>query len=186
MTLEEIFSLVAEHMVEGLMFHSQMSDYYNFLGLKGYAECHKYHYFEENSNYRKLCEYYMTRFNKLIPERSFKNPNVIPENWYQFMRQDVDAAVRKAALKAGIDNWVKWEKDTKKLYETYYKELIALNEVAAALELRSYIIDVDEELATAQEKDIYLKAIDFDIFEVTSVQEKKHKYYKKKLKEIEL
>ena len=186
MTLEEIFSLIAEHMVEGLMVHSQMSDYYNFLGLKGYAECHKYHYFEENANYRKICEYYMTRYNKLIPDRPFKNPNIIPNNWYQYSRQDVDAGVRKAAIKAGIEKWVNWEKDTKKLYETYYKELISINEIAAALELEKYISDVDNELAAAEEKYIYLNSIDYDIFEVTSKQEKKYKQYKKKLKEIEL
>ena len=36
MTIDEIFSLMAEHMVEGLMTHAQLADFYNFLGLKGY------------------------------------------------------------------------------------------------------------------------------------------------------
>ena len=54
MTIDEIFSQLGAHMVEGLMIHSQMSDYFGFLGLKGYQECHKYHYFEENANYRRL------------------------------------------------------------------------------------------------------------------------------------
>lgn len=36
MTVDEIFSQIAGHMVEGLMTHAQLADYYNFLGLRGY------------------------------------------------------------------------------------------------------------------------------------------------------
>jgi hypothetical protein len=35
MTVEEIFNQMARHMVEGLMMHSQLTEYYNFLGLEG-------------------------------------------------------------------------------------------------------------------------------------------------------
>ncbi len=35
MTIEEIFSEISKHMIEGIMIHAQMADYYNFLGLKG-------------------------------------------------------------------------------------------------------------------------------------------------------
>ena len=62
MTVEEIFSQLAAHMVEGLMIHSQMSDYFGFLGLKGYQECHKYHYFAENANYRAISKYYLLHY----------------------------------------------------------------------------------------------------------------------------
>ena len=35
MTVEEIFSDLSKHMIEGLMAHSQLSDYFGFLGLEG-------------------------------------------------------------------------------------------------------------------------------------------------------
>ena len=44
MTLEEIFSELAAHAIEGMMIHDQMITYYCFLSLKGYAKCHEYHY----------------------------------------------------------------------------------------------------------------------------------------------
>lgn len=186
MTIEEIFSFISARMIEGLMVHSQISDYFCFLGLEGYALCHKYHYFEENSNYRKINHYYLTHYNQLIPDRPFSNPNIIPADWYKYKRQDVDMSVRKASIKAGFEKWVKWEKESKKSYELYYQELLKLNEVAAASELQKYIIDVDNELADAENKLLTLSSIDFDITTIIEEQDKVYKKFTKQLKEIEL
>ena len=40
MTVDEIFSKLSGHMIKGLMIHDQMSDYYDFLSLRGYKRCH--------------------------------------------------------------------------------------------------------------------------------------------------
>ena len=104
MTAEEVFSQVSKHMIEGIMIHSQMADYYNFLGLKGYAKCHEYHFISENCNFRKLSMYYIKHFNKLLPELPNDNPNVIPSAWFKYLRQDVDANTRKTAIQGGIEN----------------------------------------------------------------------------------
>ena len=186
MTIDEIFSQLSEHMIEGLMIHSQLSDYFGFIGLDGYQICHKYHYFIENANYKKLGNYYLHHYNKLIMETPFKNPNIIPESWYQYTRFDVNATTRKNAIQVGIEHWVTWENDTKKLYEMLYRELIKLNEVAAAKELCEYIEDVDKELSEACQKHIELTAIDYNISDIIMEQEEYKKKYKKKLKEINL
>ena len=184
MTLEEIFSQVAQHMVVGLMVHSQMCDYFNFLGLKGYSKCHEYHYFEENNNYKNICNYYITHHNKLILDQPFENPNEIPANWFNYSRQDVSVDIRKTAIKNGFEKWVNWEKITKKLYESYYKELINLNEIAAANELKKYIEDVDIELAYAQQKKLMLDAIDYNMSDIIMEQEELYQKCCDKIKEI--
>lgn len=186
MTVEEIFSQISKHMVEGLMFHSQLSDYFGFLGLEGYQLCHKYHYFEENSNYRKISFYYLYHYDRLILDVPIENPHIIPESWYQYTRHDVNAPTRKSSIQAGIEKWVNWEKDTKVLYERLYQELIKINEVAAAKEFCNYIKDVDDELADACQQHLSLMAIDFDISDIMMKQDKIKKDYKKKLKEIKL
>ena len=184
MTVDEIFSQLGEHMIEGLMIHSQFSDYFGFLGLDGYQMCHKYHYFEENSNYKKLSNYYLHHYNKIIIEMPFKNPSIIPDSWYQYTRHDVNSTTRKNAIQVAMDKWVNWEKDTKKLYEILYQELMNLGEVAAAKEIFKYIKDVDNELAKACQKYIELAAIDYDISDIIQEQEELVKKYRKKLKEI--
>ena len=186
MTLEEIFAQVAQHMVVGLMFHSQMCDFFNFLGLKGYSKCHKYHYFEENNNYKEVCDYYISHYNKLVIDQPFENPNVIPLNWYNYTRQDMDIETRRTAIKTGYERWVQWEKDTKKLYEYYYQHLVAINEFAAAFKIRDYVMDVDSELAEAEQKLLNLESIQYNISDIMNEQEELYEEYENKLKEIEL
>jgi len=185
MTIEEIFSTISEHMIEGLMIHSQLSDYFAFIGLDGYQECHKYHYFEENSNYKKIGDYYVHHYNKLIIERPFKNPSVIPEAWYAHSRQDISIPTRKVSIQTAMERWVSWETNTKKLYESLYQELINLNEIASAEELSKYIKDVDKELKEACQKHLELTAIDYDILDIIAEQKEFKKKYRKKLKEID-
>lgn len=177
MTVEEVFSQFAEHMIEGLMTHSQLSDYFGFIGLDGYQECHKYHYFEENCNYKDLCDYYIHHFNKLIKEKPFKNPNLIPASWYQYNRKDVDANTRKSAIQTAFEKWVDWEKKTKSLYEMLYQELINLNEISAAKKVCQYIEDVDYELAEACQKHLELVSIGYNISDIVLEQEEIKKKY---------
>ena len=186
MTVEEIFSQISKHMIEGVMIHAQMADYYSFLGLKGYSKCHEYHFISENSNFRKLSWYYLKHFNKLIPEMPNNNPNVIPTAWFKYKRQEVDTSTRKTAIQGGIEKWVNWEYNTKMFYQNMYKELINLNEIAAACEIKKYIMDVDEELAHAQQKHLEDKSIDYDIFDIMAKQEDIYKKYCKKIKELDI
>lgn len=186
MTIDEIFSELAQHMIEGLMTHSQLADYFGFLGLDGYEMCHNYHYFCENANYKKIVNYYIHHYDKLILDKPFKNPGVIPDNWYNFSRRDVENGIRKNATQMGIEKWVNWETITKRKYEKLYQELINLNEVAAAIELKRYIVDVDEELAKAIQKMTELTASDYDMSDIIMEQKELKKKYKKKMREVEL
>lgn len=186
MTVEEVFSEIVSHMIEGLMVHSQMTDYFGFLGLKGYQECHKYHYLEESLNYKKIGKYFLEHFNKIPMEKAIPNPQVVPSNWYQYTRQDVSNETKKNSIQTGIEKWVKWEKDTKKLYERLYKELCTIGEQAAAAELKKYIIDVDYELAEAYQIHIELVTIDYNLSDIIMEQDTIFKKYCKKIKETEL
>ena len=65
-----------------------------------------------------------------------------------------------------------------------YKELIDLNEVAAATELQKYIVEVDEELASATQKWLELKAMDWNICDIIDEQNHYYKEYSKKIKSL--
>lgn len=180
MTIEEIYSQIGNHMIEGLMVHSQMADYYNFLGLKGYSKCHEYHFLEENCNYRKLSQYYLNHYNKIIISKNSSNSNIIPESWYKYTKQEVDSNTRKTAMQSGLEKWINWEVNTKTYYQKMYNELIAINEVAAATMLLDFIIDVDNELAEARQIHLEDKEVEFDITVIITKQDKFYKDYRKK------
>jgi hypothetical protein len=119
-------------------------------------------------------------------ERPFKNPSIIPENWYQFNRFQVDDATRQSYVQYGIKKWVDWEKETKSLYQTYYQELMQGGSMAAALKISEYLEDVDKELAEAEQHLLFYSGIKYNINDIMLMQEEKYHKYKKKIKEITL
>ena len=184
MTVDEIFTELSTRMLKGMMTHEQLSNYYKFLGLNGYAKCHEYHFMKETCNYRKLQRYYLSHYNQLVQESEFDNPSVIPESWYNYTRQDVDPSTKKTAVKNGLTLWVSWEEETKKLYESLYKELCELGEIASANLLIDYITDVTQEVKDAQGYLINKISTGFDMTDIVQEQSKKHKKYKNLINEI--
>lgn len=184
MTVQGIFTTLSAHMVKGLMIHEQLANYYDFLGLKGYKRLHEYHYLEETCYYRKLCRYYINHFSKLIPHMNIDTPELIPLNWYDHEREDVDTSTRRNAVRTALDKWVDWEEETKKLYQDSYKELMELGEVAAAKFICCFIEGVDYELKKAQRCKLYRSATDYDMTLIEQDQQYMHDKYKSKMKDV--
>lgn len=183
MTIEEIYSKINEHMINGLMLHDQLANYYDFLGLKGYKRCHEYHYLAENLAYRSLNRYFINHHDMLIPEAKFTNINVIPAGWYEHTREDADPATKKEAVKTGLEKWVTWERETKKLYQQMYKEAMDIGEVASACKIKCLVMDVDKELKKAERYWLNKEAIGYDLTSIIEEQSNKHDKYEKKIQE---
>ena len=171
-------------MAKGLLIHNQMASLYGFLNLKGYQKCHEYHYYEETCNYRYLQNFFLSHCNKMIHENSIEQPDIIPNNWYKFTKKEVDVNNKRSAVKDLMKKWVEWEKETKTLLESSYKQLYELNEISCAIEIMYFIKDVDKELAHAQETYINLESMGYDIVYIIDRQPDLYTQYCKKIKEI--
>ena len=182
MTVDEIFTELSGHMIKGLMIHDQMADYYDFLSLRGYKRAHEYHYKKEMCAYRRLHRYVIDHYGKLIEEKRIEDPEIIPQSWYRYKRDEVDAATKRNAVKNGIEKWVAWEKETKALYQMAYRELMAANENAAAIFMQKFIADVDCELKWAERKAIELNSVDYSLAFIIGEQKHIHDKYKGKMK----
>ena len=178
MTIEEIFNKLASHMVEGIMYHDDMAKAYDFLALRGFARCHDYHHICETKSYRKLSHYYSTHYHKLIQLNKLDQPQIVPESWYKYTTLDVDISTKRNAVKELMAKWVKWETETKNLYQAMRQELCSIGEVAAALYVDCLICDVDEELIWAQKKQMKLETLGYDIGAIIQCSEALHKKYK--------
>ena len=150
MEISEIFSELSAHMVKGIMVHSQMADYYRFLGLTSYADCHEKRFKKESQEWRKLCKYYIKHYDRLIEETRIDNPNIIPSEWYKVKRWDVDINTMRKAVEKGLDMWVLWETGAKKLYSDTYRRLMDMGEVATASFIDKILCETDDELAMAK------------------------------------
>lgn len=181
MTVDEIFSKIFEHMLIGIQFHDDMVRAHDYLNLNGLSLLHVYHAREEKDNYLHLSHYYLSRYAKLLSIENLSEYKIIPETWYKYSTYVVDNNTKRNAIKELMEKWIKWEQETKKLYQEMRQELTVLGEIAAALYIDQYIIDVDEELHDAQKKLIRLETINYDLVEITNWQEHLYKKYKKKL-----
>ena len=181
MTVEEIFNKIASHMREGIMYHDEFARAYAYLNFYGLSKCHIYHSCEEKTGYLLLSHYYITHYFKLLYIEEINRPKIIPDSWYKYTTQVVDGGTKRNAVKELMEKWIKWEQETKKLYQEMRAELININETAAALYIDQYIRDVDKELSHAQKKLIRLETIGYDLVEIMNWQEHLYKKYTKKL-----
>lgn len=182
MTVEEVYKSIASHMVKGIMFHEEMANYYDLLGLHGYKRCHEYHYYCESKNFRCLNRYFINHHGKLIEEEKVDQPSIIPDSWFRYNREDVSPTDVRNAAKDGVEKWVSWERETKKLYEDMYLELINSGAVASAGHIMRYICDVDKELKNAERKWLKLKMSDYDLGMILSEQDHLRDKYLRKMK----
>ena len=186
MTAEEIFASIVNHQIRGVMFHAQMADYFDFLSLRGYKRLHECHYYEESCEFRSTCRYYINHYGKLISPGVTADPEVIPSGWLKYSRSDVDAGTKRTSTKKAFQMWVDWEKDTKKLYQQAWKDLMEIGDVASALFVKDMICDVDCELKCAERMELDLKSVDFSLDVIIPEQKCLHDKYKKKLKHLEI
>lgn len=180
MSIEEIFNKLANHMCEGVMFHDESVKAYEFLGFWGMAKCHINHACEEKEGYQKLLYYYSTHYFKLLRIEEITKTKLIPDIWYKYTTQAVDIATKRTFIKELMIKWIEWERSTKKLYQEMRKELEALNEIDAAIEIDKYIHDVSKELSHAEKILLKLESVEYNmVYIIEWMEGLDHKYTKK-------
>ena len=48
----------------------------------------------------------MHHYNMFAHFEDMNNPQVIPDSWYRYTRQEVDTGTKKSSVKAGVERWV--------------------------------------------------------------------------------
>lgn len=181
MTVEEIFTRMASHMLDGVMIHEQLVHYHNFIHLPGYANFHMERCMEESVNYMRLCKFYMIHYNKLISNIRVRPTEIIPKSWYSYTNADIDSSTLRSSVKSGLEIWIKWEKDTQKLYQELYAELIDIGEIVSARFVEDCVCEVTNELKEAETYYFNKKVRDYDIQDIMDEQKN---FSKEKRKEI--
>lgn len=183
-SVESAFSEINARMIAALMFHDQMADYFDFLGMKGYKRLHEYQYFAESLERKKLNQYYINHHNKLIPDIYSGQVTMIPENWQTANRISVGKSTKQKGIEDGFNQYHEWESETKNLYEHYSSRLREMGAVADAIMVEKLVEDVDKELKKLERIIIDLISSGYDMVYITESQQCIHDKYKNKLHEI--
>lgn len=208
--VQMLYSELINRMKQGVEMHEQLADYYAFLNLPGYQKCHEYQMLCELLTYRKAKDMYLKEYNKLV-QPSFaingamtnmtnnggnntmmtnngQNRNyaaeVIPQNWYNHTRYDVDASTKRNAVKDGFKKWIDYEKETKQYLTQMAQRLEQMDEREAAKKLEHLIEHVEKEIMTAEDKIMNLESTGYDMNYILQQQEELKQKYAKKIREM--
>lgn len=183
-SVEAIYSEINARMIAALMFHDQMSDYFDFLGMKGYKRLHEYQYFMESLERKKLNQYYINHHNRLIPDVYTGQVSMIPENWQTANRISIGKSTKQKGIEDGFNQYHEWESETKSLYEHYSSRLREMGAVADAIMVEKLVEDVDCELKVLERMIVDLISSGYDMVYITESQNGIHDKYKSKMREI--
>lgn len=181
---KEAYEEINSRQVTALMFHDQMADFFDFLGLAGFKRMHEYQYVAESAEHRATKRYFLNHHNRLLSEEHIEDPEVIPDSWYKYTRFDVSTQVRKQAVETAFDKYKEWETQTKECYEKHAKALMEAGYVADFMRVEELICDVDKELKHLERLTITLKSVAYDEVYIAELQHSMHEKYKKKIKKI--
>lgn len=145
-TPEEIFAEINTRMTGALMFHSQMIDYFAFLGLDGYKQIHVRQYTDESQERTDLKQYYISKHEQILYDGFSGTVEVIPETWKNAKSMSVGKGTKQKAVEDGFLMYREWESKTKDIYEHYVNTLRDGGHIIDALEVERLAANVADEL----------------------------------------
>lgn len=163
MSIEEIFTNIANHMLEGIKFHDQVAICYDFIGIKTYAKDHMKQFIEESQYYRSLLHYYSSHYHRLLKIDTPKDMKIIPDSWYKYSTMSVDVVTKQNTIKDLMKKWIDWEKSTRQLYEDMFQAAFEIKDFAASHYIKKLILKVTKELKEAEQLFIDLESISYDM-----------------------
>lgn len=176
---KEVYSAICSRQVVALMFHDEMADFFNFLGLHGFKKMHECQYCKESDERRHLKNYYMKHHNGILMQEDVEPLEVIPSDWVKYTRMDVTAPVRKQAVQRAMEQYRAWESETKAMYERCAYYLFSWHMISDFNMMNELIEGVSCELTCLEKLCIQLKSMDYDAGYVLSIQDHYHDKYSK-------
>lgn len=179
-----IFNEIVKRKIGGVMFHEDMANIMDFMGLRGFKREHEYRALKEFADMRSVERYAINHIN-YIPNGNGANRevNVIPSNWYNASRFQVSDGERKSKLKELYTYWQKWENETKLFLQHSFQELVELGAIASANKVNELICDVDYELKCLEREMLTYCSLNWEMLYIVEKQDAIHEKYKQKTKE---
>lgn len=184
MEINEILRSVVENQVNGLMFHSQMMAYFDFLGLNGFADVQRCRYESEGKEMLQFRRFYVQMFDAVSDTGDVNtNNDVVPAQWKELgYRRRFDISGLASGVKFAFERWVDWEEHSLNVYgkARYYCDEIRCAE--ASLKVDELVKDTERELRYVKDLAFKLRNVDWDSYTVLLMQKDSVKEYKKWMK----
>lgn len=157
-------------MLDGVMFHGEQADIFEFLNYKGFAEMHRHQTFEEYKCFRKMRDFLISATNSVEKISYSDRKNTIPEVFYSATKLQVTPQERKKYTKESFDKYVEWENTAMARYKKIYAQLVTANEFAIAEKVAKVIKHTSEEIMSLHTLYIELENTEYGAHHLERIQ----------------
>lgn len=147
----DVFKDVIRNMVEGTMFHNQMIQYFEYLGLSGFAELQKIRFEDENNEMVKLQRYIVEVYGLVVGDINPDSRNYIPQEWSENLRENLENGQIWEYVKFGVETWKDWESNSRGLYGRAYFDLSDLRDAGGSERIMEVVRETEKEMRFAYE-----------------------------------
>lgn len=184
-TCYEIWQSITDRIMTATIFHSDASEVFDFMALKGFKRLHQYQALSEEMTRDKLKKFFINNKDKMLKDLPVSLANVIPDTWYDADRYAVTPSMRKDMTVNIFTMYLKWETESLAMYESCVDQLMKLGKIDDANYIQNeLVVNVRKELKKAKRKFLEFKGMDWDAVEMFNMQQEMHDYYKNKIKNI--
>lgn len=138
--------VVVNNMIEGTMFHNQMIQYFEYLGLRGFSDLQKIRFRDENYELVRLQRYVIDTYGVVVGESNPDRRSYIPTEWGDEVRERIDSRSRKDYVRFGVETWKDWEDKSKSVYGNAYFNLNDLRDAGGSERILKVVEDTEKEL----------------------------------------
>lgn len=163
MTVKDIFAKLSNRMVGAMMVHTQLTELFTFIDLLDDAKRQKQQLHEETDGLLKLERYCSQHHYILITADNPPQIDILNLGMLKELNSNLAPDDKIYLIQYGLKEWIKWERESKIVYEDAYQNLIEISEIAAADFVLRYVKDVDRELKEAELLYRIRDAIDWDL-----------------------
>lgn len=167
---KEVYGVINARQVTALMFHSEMADIFGFLGLEGFKCMHEYQFLAESAGHRATKSHYLCHHDKILSDDEVKAIDVVPDEWMRYTRMDVTPSVRRQYVEKSMNQYLKWESDTKDIYCHCAAYLLEWHKIDDFNRVKHMVKEVSKELAKLKDLCLRLRASDYSLDYIASIQ----------------
>lgn len=169
--IKEIMKKVYDHQMDGIIFHFQMIDMYDFLHLKGFKKWQECMVKEEMEATADTQHHFIKRHHVLLtPYQKVYENNIIPMSWYEQSSMDVSKEDIIKETKRSLHEYLKWEKETLEMLMHVSKELIEHEAYNEYMDIREMSDHVAGEIHYIECLMIELESVGYDAVYIQKLQ----------------
>lgn len=157
-------------MLDGVMFHGEQTDVFEFLNYKGFTEMHRKRTFEEYKNFRDMRDFLISTKNTIEKVPYSDRKNTIPDIFYSATKMQVKPQERKKYTKDSFDKYLSWENYALEKYKKNYSELVSAGDITLANKVNEIICETSNELSDLTRLYIELENTEYGAHHLERIQ----------------